>query len=240
MKLDILAIGVHPDDVELGCSGTLLKHIELGYKVGILDLTKGELGTRGSAEIRLQEVEASTKIMGVHARENMGFEDGFFTDDKTHQIELIKMLRKYQPAIVITNAKHDRHPDHGRSAQLTYNACFLAGLNKIETTLNGEQQKAFRPGALYNYIQAMHIEPDFVVDVSAQFAKKMEAIKAYKSQFHHEAANKSEAQTFISSPQFMEFVTARAMHYGVPLGVQYAEAFTVNRTLGVKNLMDLL
>jgi bacillithiol biosynthesis deacetylase BshB1 len=240
MKLDILAIGVHPDDVELSCSGTLMKHIGLGYKVGILDLTKGELGTRGSAEIRLQEVEAATKIMGIHARENMGFEDGFFKDDKEHQLELIKMIRKYQPAIVITNSKHDRHPDHGRAAQLTYNACFLAGLSKIETTLNGEQQKASRPVALYNYIQSLHVEPDFVVDISAHFERKLEAVRAYKSQFHHADANKNEAQTFISSPQFMEFIKARAIHFAMPIGAQYAEGYTVNRTLGVNNLMELL
>jgi N-acetylglucosamine malate deacetylase 1 len=240
MKLDILAIGVHPDDVELSCSGTLLKHIALGYKVGIADLTRGELGTRGSAEIRLQEVEASAKIMGVHVRQNLGFADGFFTDDKAHQLELIKVIRQYQPTIVITNSKHDRHPDHGRAAQLTYNACFLAGLSKIETTLNDQLQMAHRPTALYNYIQSLHTEPDFVVDISAHFEKKLEAIQAYKSQFHHDDANKNEAQTFISTPQFMEFVKARAIHFGTPIGVQYAEGFTVNRTLGVNNLMELL
>ena len=240
MKLDILAIGVHPDDVELSCSGTLLKHIDLGYKVGILDITKGELGTRGSAEIRLQEVDAATKIMGVHARENLGFEDGFFKDDKEHQLELVKMLRKYQPKVVITNSKYDRHPDHGRAAQLTYNACFLAGLSKIDTSLNGEKQNAFRPNVLYNYIQSLHAEPDFVVDISAHFERKLEAVRAYKSQFHHADADKNEAQTFISTPQFMEFVRARAIHFGLPIGVQYAEGFTANRTVGVKNLMDLL
>ena len=240
MKLDILAIGVHPDDVELSCSGTLLKHIDLGYKVGIVDLTKGELGTRGSAEIRLQEVAAATKIMGIHVRENLGFADGFFQDDKEHQLELVKIIRKYQPTIVITNSKFDRHPDHGRAAQLTYTACFLSGLSKIETTLAGEQQTAHRPKALYNYIQSLHAEPDFVVDISSHFEKKLEAISAYKSQFHHAEANKHEAQTFISSPQFMDFVKARAVHFGVPIGVQYAEGFTANRTLGINNLMDLI
>ena len=240
MKLDILAIGVHPDDVELSCSGTLLKHIDLGYKVGIVDLTKGELGTRGSAEIRMQEVDAATKIMGIDVRENLGFADGFFTDDKEHQLELIKIIRKYQPSIVFTNSKFDRHPDHGRAAQLTYNACFLAGLSKIETTLAGEQQTAHRPKALYNYIQSLHTEPDFVVDISAHFEKKLEAIRAFKSQFHHAEANTNEAETFISNPQFMDFVKARAVHFGVPIGVQYAEGFTANRTLGVNNLMELV
>ncbi len=240
MKLDILAIGVHPDDVELGCSGTLMKQIDLGYRVGILDLTRGELGTRGSGDIRLTEVEASTAIMGAHMRENLGFEDGFFKNDKEHQIELIKMIRKYQPQIIITNAKHDRHPDHGRAAQLTYDACFLSGLSKVETSMNGRKQKAFRPAALYNYIQAIHTEPDFVVDISAYFERKMQTIKAFKSQFYQGESDSTENQTFISSPEFMEFVKARAIHFGVPIGVKYAEAFTVNRTIGVNDLVSLL
>ena len=240
MKIDILAIGAHPDDVELGCSGTVMKHIDLGYKVGIIDLTKGELGTRGSAEIRMHEVEVSTTIMGVRIRENMGFEDGFFKNDREHQLELIKMIRKYQPAVVLTNANHDRHPDHGRAAQLTYDACFLAGLSKIETTLNGKKQKAFRPNALYNYIQALHAEPDLVVDISAYFERKMQTIRAFKSQFYNGESDQTENQTFISSPEFMEFVKGRAIHYGVPIGVKYAEAFTVNRTLGVNDMMSLL
>jgi len=240
MKLDILAIGAHPDDVELSCSGTLIKHVNAGYKVGIVDLTKGELGTRGSAEIRLQEVEAASKILGVHVRENMGFEDGFFQDDKVHQLELVKILRKYQPTVVIGNAKHDRHPDHGRAAGLVVNACFLAGLSKVETSLNGVAQNAFRPTAVYHYMQATHSEPDFVVDISDCFEQKLEAIRAYKSQFYHASADINAPQTFISSPEFMEFVKARAIHFGVPIGVKYAEAFTTNRIIGVKNLMDLL
>ena len=232
MKLDILAIGVHPDDVELGCSGTVMKQIDLGYR----------LGTRGNADIRLTEVEASTKIMGAHMRENLGFEDGFFKNDKHHQLELVKMIRRYQPQIIFTNAKHDRHPDHGRAAELTYDACFLAGLSKIETTLNGRKQKAFRPVALYNYIQAIHAEPDFVVDISAYFERKMQTIKAFKSQFYNGESepDSGEKQTFISSPEFMDFVKGRAIHFGVPIGVKYAEAFTVNRTLGVNDVMSLL
>ena len=240
MKLDILAIGVHPDDVELSCSGTLMKHIDLGYKVGIVDLTKGELGTRGSAEIRLQEVEASSKIMGIHVRENLGFEDGFFTDDKAHQLELIKVIRRFQPSIVIANAKIDRHPDHGRSAELVVNAVFLAGLSKIETSFNGVSQAAFRPVSLYHFIQATHIEPDFVVDISAYFERKLDSVRAFKSQFYHVSESAVGPQTFISSPEFIEFVKARAVHYGVPVGVKYAEGFTVNRTIGVRNLMDLI
>ena len=169
MKLDILAIGVHPDDVELGCSGTLMKQIDTGYKVGILDLTKGELGTRGDAKTRLQEVEAANKILGIKVRENLGFKDGFFLNDKEHQLELIKLIRKFQPTVVISNAKYDRHPDHARAAQLTYDACFLSGLPKIETKLKGEKQTAFRPRALYHYIQAIHAEPHFVVDITNYF-----------------------------------------------------------------------
>lgn len=240
MRLDILAIGAHPDDVELGCSGTLMKHIDLGYRVGIIDLTKGEMGTRGNVNIRMNEVEASTKIMGAHVRENLGFDDVFFKNDKEHQIELIKLIRKFQPRIVLTNAKHDRHPDHGRAAELTYDACFLAGLSKVETAINGRQQKASRPAALYNYIQAEHAEPDFVVDISAYFERKMQTIKAYKTQFYQGESDLTEPQTFISSPEFIDFVKGRAVHYGVPIGVKYAEAFTVYRTIGVDDMMRLL
>ncbi len=237
MKLDILAIGVHPDDVELGCSGTLIKHLAMGHKVGIVDLTRGELGTRGDAVTRLQEVEASSKILGIHVRENLGFADGFFQNDQAHQLELIKIFRKYQPDVVLTNAINDRHPDHGRSAQLTKDAAFLSGLAKIETTFNGYTQAAFRPKAVYHYIQALHITPDFVVDISDYFAKKEEAIRAFKTQFHN--PNSDEPNTFISSPEFMEFVRARAIHFGVPAGVKYAEAFTTNRYIGIDDLTKL-
>ena len=237
MKLDILAIGVHPDDVELGCAGTLLKHIELGYKVGILDLTKGELGTRGTAFTRKQEAEDAANILGVALRENLGFEDGFFNNDKHHQIQLIQVIRKYRPEIIFTNAKHDRHPDHGKAAALTNAAVFLSGLPKIETTLNGVLQEAFRPKSVYNYIQAIHIEPDFVVDITPYFDKKMEAVLAYKTQFHNPDSN--EKDTFISSPEFLDFVKGRAVHFGVPCGMKYAEGFNVNRTVGVDDVMQL-
>lgn len=236
-KLDILAIGVHPDDVELGCSGTLLKHAQLGYSCGILDLTQGELGTRGTAETRLQEAKAAAAILGVKVRENLGFADGFFQNDKTHQIELIKMIRKYQPDVVFTNSNYDRHPDHGRAAKLTYDAVFLAGLSKIETTLNGELQKPFRPKVLYHYIQALEAKPDFAVDISAQMEQKLQSVLAYKTQFFN--PDSKEENTFISSPEFLDFVKARATHFGVPLGVKYAEGFTVNRTIGVADLMNL-
>ncbi len=238
MKLDILAIGVHPDDVELGCSGTLMKQIDAGYKVGILDLTKGELGTRGDAKTRLKEVEASSKVMGIKVRENLGFEDGFFLNDKAHQLEVIKVIRKYQPAVVLSNAKYDRHPDHGRAAQLAYDACFLAGLSKVETKLKGEKQKAFRPRALYHYIQAIHAEPDFVVDITPYYERKLKAILAFKSQFFN--PDSTEPETFISSSEFLEFVRARAIHFGMPISAKYAEAFTVNRIPGIDDIMKLV
>ena len=238
MKLDILAIGVHPDDVELGCAGTLMKHIDQGYTVGILDLTRGELGTRGTIATRKKEALDASKIMGVKVRENLGFRDGFFVNDEKHQRELIKVIRKYQPSIVISNAKYDRHPDHGRSAQLTYDACFLSGLSKVETSLNGKKQQAYRPKALYHYIQAIHTEPHFVVDITNYFDRKLEAIHAYKTQFYDPKSK--EKNTFISSPEFLEFVRARASHFGVPIGVRYAEAFTVNRIPGVNDIVSLL
>lgn len=242
MKLDILAIGAHPDDVEIGCSGTLMKQIDKGYKVGIADLTQGELGTRGTAKIRMEEVEESTRILGVHARENLGFEDGFFRNDKEHQLALIKIIRKYRPEVVITNAKYDRHPDHGRAAELVYDACFYSGLRKIETTLDGVAQTAFRPRALYNYVQAIHNEPQFVVDISDYFERKMKAIEAFKSQFHNPNSKEPEKEptTFISTVNFYEFIKARALHFGVPSGAKYAEAFMVNRLPAVDDIMHLL
>lgn len=236
--VDILAIGVHPDDVELGCSGTLLKQMALGYKVAILDLTRGELGTRGSAETRLKEVEASSKILGITARENLGLEDGFVTNDKAHQLALMTKIRQYRPKVIITNAKYDRHPDHGRSAELTRDAAFLAGLSKIETKLNGVVQQAHRPQAVYHYIQAIHQEPDFVVDITDVFDTKLEAILAFKSQFFNPESK--EPATFISSPEFLALVKARAVHFGVPIGVKYAEGFTVNRIPGVQDIMQLM
>lgn len=238
MKLDILAIGAHPDDVELGCAGTLMKQIELGYKVGIVDLTRGELGTRGDAETRLKEADDAAKIMGVTVRENLGLEDGFFQNDKEHQLHLIKIIRKYRPNIVISNAKYDRHPDHARSANLTYDACFLAGLPRIETTLGGTVQQPHRPKALYHYIQAIHAEPTFVVDITPYYDRKIEAVKAYKSQFHN--PDSTEPQTFISTPEFLMFVQARNVHFGVPIGAKYAEGFTVNRIIGVNDITTLV
>lgn len=237
MKLDILAFGAHPDDVELSCSGTLMKHIDLGYKAGIVDLTRGELGTRGSAELRDQESAAASAIMGVSVRENLRMEDGFFVNDRAHQLAVISMIRKYQPDIVLTNAPHDRHPDHGRAAQLTIDACFLAGLPKITTELDGQPQAKWRPKHVYQYIQALFIEPTLVVDITPYADRKMAAIQAYKSQFYD--PNSTEEQTYISRPEYMEFIRARDMEVGTPLGYRYAEGFITNRRIAVKDLFDL-
>ena len=237
MKLDILAIGVHPDDVELGCGGTLLKHIAQGKKVGILDLTKGELGSRGSGELRLEEAQKAAKILGVSARENLGFEDGFFKNDKAHQLEIIQILRKYQPDVVLANAKMDRHPDHGRAAQLVSEACFYSGLVKIETEMNGKKQVLWRPNAVYHYIQDRFLKPDFVVDVTSFVDQKMEAIMAFGSQFY--SPNSDLPETPISSQQFLDFVKARMADFGRDIGADYAEGFTVERVVGVEDVTVL-
>ncbi|SHJ74990.1 bacillithiol biosynthesis deacetylase BshB1 [Flavobacterium haoranii] len=236
-KLDILAFGAHPDDVELGCSGTLAKEIAQGKKVGIIDLTRGELGTRGSAEIRDKEAAAAAKILGVSVRENLQFRDGFFANDEKHQLEIIKMLRKYQPEIVLCNAIQDRHIDHGKGSKLVSDACFLSGLTKIETELNNEKQAAWRPKVVYHYIQWQNIKPDFVVDVSDFMDKKMEAVLAYGSQFY--IPNSNEPATPITSKNFLDSITYRAQDLGRLVGVDFAEGFTAERYLAVNSLADL-
>ena len=237
MKLDILAFGAHPDDVELGCAGTILKEISLGKKVGIIDLTRGELGTRGSAAIRDQEANAAAKILGVVARENLEMRDGFFINDEKHQLEIIKMLRKYQPEIVLCNAIDDRHIDHGKGSKLVSDACFLSGLMKIKTELDGEQQKAWRPKLVYHYIQWKNIEPDFVVDITGYTDKKIESILAYSSQFYDPKSNEPESP--ISSKNFLESLNYRSRDLGRLAGVEHAEGFTVERYLAVNSLADL-
>ena len=237
MKLDILAFGAHPDDVELGCAGTILKEISLGKKVGIVDLTRGELGTRGSAEIRDQEANAAAKILGVVARENLEMRDGFFVNDEKHQLEIIKMLRKYQPEIVLCNAIYDRHIDHGKGSKLVSDACFLSGLMKIETELDGEQQTAWRPKLVYHYIQWKNIEPDFVVDITGFTDKKIEAILAYSSQFYDPKSKEPESP--ISSKNFLESLNYRSRDLGRIAGVEHAEGFTVERHIAVNSLSDL-
>ena len=237
MKLDILAIGIHTDDVELSASGTILKHIALGKTVGILDLTRGELGTRGSAELRTQEANNAAKILGLSVREQLNMSDGFFENNEVHQRQIIQILRKYQPEIVLCNAISDRHPDHGRAAKLTADACFYSGLVKIETKDNNKVQAAWRPKAVYHYIQDNFIKPDFVIDVTAHMDKKMEAIMAYSSQFFD--PNSKEPETPISSKNFMDNVKAKAALFGRAINCDHAEGFTVNRYIGVENLFDL-
>lgn len=238
MKLDLLAIGVHPDDVELSCAGTILKHIALGKKCGILDLTSGELGTRGSGELRLIEAANAAKILGVSVRDNLKMEDGFFKNDKEHQLEIIKKIREYQPEIVLCNAVSDRHPDHGRSAALVSEACFYSGLIRIETKLNGANQQAWRPKAVYHYIQDRQLKPDFVVDVTSFFEKKMEAIQAFKSQFYNPESN--EPESAISVKNFLEVVKGKMSVWGRTAGFEYAEGFTVERTIGIDNIFNIL
>lgn len=237
MKLDILVIAAHPDDAELACSGTIAAQIAKGYKVGILDLTKGEMGTRGTPEIRMQESEESSRILGISARENIGFKDIFFKDDDHHRLEIIKIIRKYQPEIVLANAVSDRHPDHGKGGSLASNACFMSGLRKIETTLDGIVQNPWRPKYVYHYIQNNYIKPDFVVDITDFWETKIQSIKAFKSQFYD--PNNKEPASFISSAEFLDFIEARAKEIGHSIMVKYGEGFTVERTLGITDLFDL-
>ena len=238
MKLDILAIAAHPDDAELSCSGTIAAHIAKGYKVGILDLTKGEMGTRGTPEIRMQESAASSDILGLTVRENLGFKDIYFKDDTSHQEAIARVLRKYQPEIVLANAITDRHPDHGKGGSLASHACFISGLRKLETDLDGVPQEAWRPKYIYHYIQNNFIEPELVVDISAYWEIKKNSILAFKSQFHD--PNSREPESFISRPDFLDFIEARAREMGHKINVKFGEGFTVERVAGVKNLFDLI
>ncbi|NJW51386.1 bacillithiol biosynthesis deacetylase BshB1 [Salinimicrobium oceani] len=237
MKLDILAIGSHPDDVELSCSATLAKEISRGKKVGILDLTRGELGTRGTAEIRDKEAEEAGKILGVAVRENLEFSDGFFVNNVSHQLEIMKVLRRYRPDVVLCNAVDDRHIDHAKGAQLVADACFLSGLRKIETIYNGNSQKPWRPRQVFHYIQWKNLEPDVVVDVTGFMDKKLAAVKAYRSQFFDE--NSNEPETPISSSNFFDSITYRARDLGRLTGVEYAEGFNSSRYIAVDSLFDL-
>lgn len=233
MKLDILAFGVHPDDVELGCAGTLLAAKAEGKKVGVIDLTGGELGTRGTKETRSIEAANAAKVMGLDIRDNLGMADGFFQNDEAHQRLVITAIRKYQPEIVLCNAPEDRHPDHGRSAKLVSDAAFLSGLRKIITKdAQGQDQEAWRPKYVFHYIQDRFIQPSFVVDISAYYEQKLEAILAYTTQFNA-LDDQGEPQTYISSPQFLDSVRARALMLGKRIGVQYAEGFISEKVLGI-------
>lgn len=238
-KLDILVLPVHPDDAELGCAGTVLKHIALGKKVGIVDLTRGELGTRGSAEIREQEAEKAGKILGLTIRENLGIPDGLFQNIPAYQLKVIEVIRRYQPDIIITNAYHDRHPDHGRANELVETSAFLSGLRKIETSHDGQEQAAWRPNMVLHFIQDRYIEPDILIDVTEYWDKKIESVLAYGSQFFNPEWNEDEPQTYISSPEFIKIVEGRAMEFGKSIQAKYAEGFTSRKLLGVDNLFSL-
>jgi len=238
MKLDILVFAAHPDDAELACSGTIAAHVAAGYKCGIIDLTRGEMGTRGTPELRRKETEKSSKILGLHVRENLLFEDVKFINDWDHQIEVVKIIRKYQPEVVLANAITDRHPDHGKGASLLKDAYFKSGLKKIQTSLQDEPQEAYRPKHLYHYIQNDYIEPSFIVDISDYWDQKINSIMAYESQFYNPKSK--EPETFISSSSFIEFIEARAKEFGHRIGKKYGEGFTMSTTPGIDNLLSLI
>lgn len=237
MKLDILAFGAHPDDVELGAAGTLAKHAALGYTTGIADLTRGELGTRGTPEQRLEEATRAAEILGVSVRENLGFRDGFFVNDEAHQMEVIRIIRKYRPEVILANALYDRHPDHGKGADLLRTSVFHAGLRNVPTSDNGKPQEPWRPRAIYHYIQFRPVPAQLVVDISGYLDKKMESILAYGSQFY--APGSSEPKTLISSPAFLENVKARAQEWGLQIGTTHGEAFSVERIPGTGDLLKM-
>ena len=239
MKLDILAIGAHPDDVELSCGGTLAKEVSKGKKVGILDLTRGELGSNGSADLRDVEAANAAKILGVHVRENLAFRDGFFVNDEAHQLKIIEIIRKYQPEIVLCNAVSDRHIDHAKGSKLASDACFLSGLLRIKTQLNGEDQVKWRPKQVYHYIQWESLKPDIVLDISEFNNVKVEAVKAYTSQFFNPKDSEA-AKTPISNKNFLDSVTYRGRDLGRIIGVDHAEGFTVERYAAVKSIFDLI
>ena len=237
-KLDILAIGVHPDDIELGCGATVLKQISLGNKVGFLDLTQGELGTRGNAEIRLQESEAARAYAKAEVRINLGMADGFFQNTPENKMKIIEVIRRFQPNVVLANATHDRHPDHGNASKMIYEACFLSGLMKIKTTYDNELQSKWRPRKIFNFIQDYDIKPDVVVDVTDFMDQKIEFVLQYKSQFYD--PDSTEEDTPISSPEFMEKLKGRAIEHGRRIGVRYGEGFTCRDFIGVRDIMDVL
>lgn len=240
MKLDILAIGVHPDDVELGCSGTIINEIKKGKKAGIVDLTQGELGTRGSVETRYAEAANAAMLMGVAIRENLKMRDGFFENDEANKLKLITAIRKYKPQIVLANALHDRHPDHGRAGKLIAESCFLSGLAKIETKdETGNLQEKWRPAYVLHYIQDWYHEPDLIIDITDSFEQRMKAIQAYTTQFHTSQQDEG-PQTYISTPDFLEAIIARARMLGKKIGVRFAEGYTTEKKVGISNLDALI
>ena len=237
MKVDILAIGSHPDDVELGCSGTIAKEISIGKRVGIIDLTRGELGTRGSAEIREKEANQAAEILKVSFRENLNFKDGFFKNDEEHQLKLIQVIRKYRPDFILCNAPDDRHIDHPKGAKLVLHACFLSGLEKIESTLQGNKQEPWRPNNIYHYIQWKSLKPDFIVDISNHFKTKIKSVKAFKSQFYD--GNETVHNTPISTKNFLDSIEYRARDLGRLTNVDYGEGFIAARIPLVENISEL-
>ena len=238
MKLDILAFAAHPDDVELSASGTLMRYLAEGKKVGIIDLTEGELGTRGTVETRYEEAADASEIMGLSARENLRMPDGFFEDNAENKRLIIEQIRKYQPEIVLANSISDRHPDHGRAGKLVEDACFLAGLRKIETSLEGQEQLPHRPRLVAHYIQDFYLEPSFVIDVTPFVERKIEVIKAFKTQFYD--PNSPEPSTPISGEEFFDFIKGRMLNMGRPAGMKYAEGFIISRVFGVKDLFEVV
>ncbi len=238
MNLDVLAFGVHPDDVELSCAGVLLVEKQKGKKTGIIDLTQGELGTRGTAETRKKEAADAALILGVDVRENLNMADGFLQNDPAHQLLVIAAIRKYRPEIVICNAPQDRHPDHGKSAKLVSDAAFLSGLVKIETLENGIAQQPFRPKYVLHYIQDRYLKPDFVVDISSVIETKLEAIKAYSTQFHN--PDVAGPQTYISTPDFLESIIYRSKMMGKMIGVKHAEGFLSDKMIGLSSFEALI
>ena len=238
MKVDILAIGAHPDDVELGCGGTIAKMISEGKTVAIIDLTKGELGTRGTDKTRKQEAADAAKILGISARENLEMKDGFLQNWEEYQMRIVKMIRKYQPEIVLANATDDRHPDHAKAAKLVSDACFLSGLKKIETALDGKNQEFWRPKHVFHFIQWKEIEPDFVIDISDFMEKKIEACMAYKTQFYNPESK--EPVTPIATKDFLESLTYRAQNLGRLSGCTYAEGFTAEKMIALKNFEGIV
>ncbi len=237
MKLDILVIASHPDDAELGAGGTILSHTHQGHKVGILDLTEGELGTRGTPEIRKQEAKNAAELLGVSVRENVAFRDGFFANDESHQRALIQKIRQYKPELIITNAPSDRHPDHGRAAQLVKESAFYAGLRRIETQREGQSQEAWRPHMVYHFIQFYYHKPDLVVDIEPFIEQKMKALLAYESQFYNPDSN--EPETILTSPQFFETLKGRWREMGANAHLNLAEGFVSDRTISVDHLFQL-
>jgi len=238
MKLDILAFAAHPDDVELSASGTLMRYVAEGKKVGIIDLTEGELGTRGTVETRYEEAADASKIMGLSARENLRMPDGFFEDNAENKRLIIEQIRKYQPEIVLANSISDRHPDHGRAGKLVEDACFLAGLRKIHTKTDGVEQQPHRPRLVAHYIQDFYLEPSFVIDVTPFVDRKIEVIKAFKTQFYD--PNSPEPSTPISGEEFFDFIKGRMLNMGRPAGMRYAEGFIISRVFGVKDLFEVV